>query len=94
MFALLYCVSSLQEKAALLAALDPAKVADILALMPPAEAVTLLAAMSDTSMTVVMGALSSEERDRMIKVSNAWSDRRCRVVGSGEYFSAADVLVG
>jgi hypothetical protein len=44
------------------------KVTEIMTLMAPSEAVAMLAAMTDASMSMVTDALSSEERERLVKV--------------------------
>lgn len=62
----------LQDKAALLATMEPAAVSRLLACMDPHEAVMLLGALGDSSSTVVCGHLSSEERDRLVEVRLLW----------------------
>lgn len=59
----------LQDKAALLANMEPAAVARLLGLMDPQEAVLLLNALGDGNDKLVSQALSMEERDRMVEVS-------------------------
>ncbi|WIA33826.1 hypothetical protein OEZ86_006935 [Tetradesmus obliquus] len=59
---------SVQDKAALLANMDPNAVAQLLGLMDPNEAVVLLAALGDGNARLVGQALSSEERNRMVQV--------------------------
>jgi hypothetical protein len=62
-------IDRLQEKASLMSSLPVDKVTEIMTLMAPSEAVAMLAAMTDASMTMVTDALSSEERERLVKVS-------------------------
>lgn len=62
---------SIQEKAALLAAMESAKAAEILALIDSNEAVLILAALGDYSGQVVAQALPLDERQRLIKVLNS-----------------------
>jgi flagellar motility protein MotE (MotC chaperone) len=57
-----------QDKAALLANMEPGAVARLLGLMEPNEAAVLLAALGDGNARLVSQALSSEERDRMVEV--------------------------
>ncbi|WIA13678.1 hypothetical protein OEZ85_007238 [Tetradesmus obliquus] len=59
---------SVQDKAALLANMDPNAVARLLGLMDPNEAVVLLAALGDGNARLVGQALSSEERNCMVQV--------------------------
>lgn len=61
----------LQDKAALLANMQPEAVARLLGLMDPNEAVLLLSALGDGNSRLVSQALSSEERDRMVEVGGA-----------------------
>lgn len=65
LFAALCCV---QDKAALLAGMEPDAVARLLGCMDPNEAVLLLSALGDGSSKMVVGHLSGDERDRMIEV--------------------------
>lgn len=57
-----------QDKAALLAGMEPDAVARLLGCMDPNEAVLLLSALGDGSSKLVAGYLSGEERDKMIEV--------------------------
>jgi hypothetical protein len=59
-----------QDKAALLANMEPGAVARLLGLMDPNEAVLLLAALGDGNARLVSAALSSKERDRMVEVGS------------------------
>ncbi|KIY97727.1 hypothetical protein MNEG_10236 [Monoraphidium neglectum] len=67
---------SLQDKAALLASMDPASVARLLAAMEPQEAVMLLAALGDQGGRLVGEALPREERERLVKAADAAPAKR------------------
>lgn len=58
----------MQDKAALLAGMEPDAVARLLGCMDPNEAVLLLSALGDSSSKLVAGHLSADERDRMVEV--------------------------
>ena len=58
----------IQDKAQLLAAMDPDTVAKLLSCMEPYEAVVLLSALGDSSGLLVSQALSPDDRARLIKV--------------------------
>lgn len=60
-----------QDKAALLATMQPEAVAQLLACMDPHEAVLLLAALGDGSTALVSSFLSGEDRDRLVQVLQA-----------------------
>jgi Mg/Co/Ni transporter MgtE len=68
-----------QDKAALLANMQPDAVARLLALMDPNEAVLLLAALGDGNSQLVSQALSLEDRDKMIEVGD-WSNMLDRLL--------------
>lgn len=70
----------LQDKAALLASMDPDVVARLLGVMDPHEAVLLLAALGDDSARLVSEALSSDERSRLIGVRRQRAGACCAVV--------------
>jgi hypothetical protein len=72
---------TLQDKAALLANMDPGAVARLLGLMDPNEAVVLLAALGDGNARLVSQVLSSEERERMMEVRALalWLAEQCAV---------------
>lgn len=57
-----------QDKAALLASMEPDAVARLLGCMDPNEAVLLLSALGDGSGKLVGNCLSSEDRDRLVEV--------------------------
>lgn len=78
------CVTciTLQDKAALLANMDPNAVARLLGLMDPNEAVVLLAALGDGNARLVGQALSSEERNRMVQVRRPQQHCRKLLTGS------------
>lgn len=58
----------LQDKAAMLANMEPDAVARLLACMDPNEAVLLLSALGDGTSKLVSNHLSLEDRDRLVEV--------------------------
>ncbi|KAJ9505696.1 hypothetical protein QJQ45_024225 [Haematococcus lacustris] len=73
----------LQDKAGLLAGLQPGQVVQMLALMPATDAVALLAALSDAGLNMVADALSEAERLRLR-----------RALGSAEELAGSDKRKG
>ncbi|GIM03682.1 hypothetical protein Vretimale_8354, partial [Volvox reticuliferus] len=59
---------TVQEKAALLARMDPERAAEQLAHLGPNESVALLACLADAAQVMVVEALKQDERDAMMKV--------------------------
>lgn len=59
----------MQDKAALLAGMEPDAVARLLACMDPNEAVLLLSALGDGTSKLVSNYLTTEDRDRLVEVS-------------------------
>ena len=57
-----------QDKAALLATMEPDAVARLLGCMDPNEAVLLLSALGDGTSKLVSNHLTSEDRDRLVEV--------------------------
>jgi hypothetical protein len=57
-----------QDKAALLATMEPDAVARLLGCMDPNEAVLLLSALGDGTSKLVSNYLTSEDRDRLVEV--------------------------
>lgn len=86
---------TLQDKAALLANMDPGAVARLLGLMDPNEAVVLLAALGDGNARLVSQVLSSEERERMMEVRALalWLAEQCAVCMHSGSVEAAGVDV-
>jgi hypothetical protein len=72
-----------QDKAALLAGMEPDAVARLLGCMDPNEAVLLLSALGDGSSKLVAGYLSGEERDKMIEVGWPPSQTQLDAVAKG-----------
>lgn len=70
-----------QDRAALIAALDPATVARLLAEMDPREAVLLLSALGDAGRELVGEALPAKERAKLIKVGDCAAGRAARLAG-------------
>lgn len=74
------CSSVLQDKAALLASMEPDAVAQLLGCMDPHEAVLLLSALGDSSSTLVSNCLTSEDRDKLLQVGQvvcSLSQKQC-----------------
>lgn len=65
----------LQDKAALLASMEPDAVARLLGCMDPNEAVLLLSALGDGTSKLVSNHLTSEDRDRLVEVRLGLSPR-------------------
>lgn len=88
------CASIQQDKAALLASMDPASVARLLAAMEPQEAVMLLAALGDQGGRLVGEALPREERERLVKVGPAMVPLGVFVRSNGARGRGARINIG
>lgn len=68
-------MSCMQDKAALLAGMEPDAVARLLACMDPNEAVLLLSALGDNTSKLVSNHLTTEDRDRLVEVRTVGNSR-------------------